>query len=1440
MRTATQHRRERFNKTISSLTVCFMIFGWHSNLYANGTGGTVTSGSATIAGMGTSQVVIQQASQRAIINWLTFNIAPGESTIFNQPAGGWTLNRIGDSNASFINGLLQANGSIILLNRNGVLFGPNAQVNVGGLIASSLNLTDANFLSGHYLFQGSGVEGPVRNEGAITAGVNGVYLLAPNVQNAATGVIRSPDGYVSLAAGTTAFLSNRPDGRGFLTEVTAPANEALNLGQLVADGGLVTMAGRVVNQNRLVQANTVRKRNGRIELIASEQVNLGAGSRTVAQGGEAGASGGTVVGRAAAYDNATGVRTDGTVTVSSGAQIDVSPQGGLPGEVWLGGTVAQNGTITGTSYKQIPNTVNLTDTDLAQLASQSSRGEINVLAMDDVKVSTTSQFDLLGVSLPFGQQASFFLQAGRDVLFNNSTFGPLFAKWNIVGRAGRDLVLNGTYVTTQLGGNIHFHAGRDLKLVNPPNSGVVSLINTSFSGGDVSLTALNDVVIPSPINNPNSNLQGVRVGSPGNLTVRAGRDFVGSTTTMTNPPGPGFTLSDGTADVSAGRDIGTEQAPANLNLGIQLFKHDGTTYSPETHVTMNAGRSLYFGRAQDYGLREDSVLTANQNNSLSLTAWSGDIMLLPGTQQSLLRNYPATFSARAEQGSIIVRAGEQPLAFWPSPTGRITFYAKNEIRGEGVPQIVPDVNSVLFFAGVPGDPAAKWVRMDRNAALADPNLAKWYVLYGDASPDGLGGGKVPVGAPPLSSLPRSMLERPNATIKGNSSVMKLYPGDLTDLYGQFIDQTSLALALRTPASTVTTEAMPVSFKTDTGNISGLLLDFYSPSFQKQFSISSGKDLVGFAANFSVPETSGGQPIVGALVSAAGSIDMRKTGGFSGLNFYGKGTAQVRANGDLNLADSIGINYSLRPSIATLTNQGGRLDIGVGGNLDMTQSRIYTFNGAGISIHGADGGPILVNGSPVPGAIEAMGSVIRDSQGRDILAISTTGGQSTPIQPFNKSAVVDPQAVFSVKDVENGKVELVWKPLYVNQGGQTYVYVVAKDRSSVTNGATWADTKPLKVVQVDLNPQKAADGTTLLADGRPALIDGHLVLIVNGQQVSFVSPVGGRVNVGGNSRNVAEQTGIVTQRGGSIAISAIGNVEVNLSRIGTLNSGDITIQSAAGNINAGSGGKDEKTTFVINDGSTNVAATVPGSGIFTWHRDDPDFASLPFPKFNTPAMDALFATITKERFLGRDTTKFEQQFDALAKARTVEYDQIFEQFITAPRGPKNLPLQLGDITLIAANNIVVPPAGIRGKRITLDAGNSLDLQGGSIIGKTKLNVPQITGSIAGAFGGSATGAVGGAGFSAAGGAGGSSVGGLSGATATVSATASSTGSSSSTASKAVEQVQQSTTDAANTQSQSSGKQVASKSDDKDSKGQLAKSVRVKRGVVIQVDAKAQAQ
>jgi filamentous hemagglutinin family protein len=262
--------------------------------FGNPINGVVTSGDATIGPSDGTTLTIRQATPTVIINWESFNIAPNEVTHFIQPnALSVALNRIGGAAPSEIFGTLRANGIVMLLNRNGVIFQPGSQVDVGGLVASSLHMTDHDFLMGNYRLLGTVTDGLVRNLGNIRAGSGGVYLIAPNVEN--SGVITANDGSISLAAGTTAYLSSRSDGRGFLVELQAPAGEALNLGALTADGGHVSMSGLSVNQQGVAQANAIQSRGGKIELVAKQdstapgstpaRVQLGAASRTQADGG---------------------------------------------------------------------------------------------------------------------------------------------------------------------------------------------------------------------------------------------------------------------------------------------------------------------------------------------------------------------------------------------------------------------------------------------------------------------------------------------------------------------------------------------------------------------------------------------------------------------------------------------------------------------------------------------------------------------------------------------------------------------------------------------------------------------------------------------------------------------------------------------------------------------------------------------------------------------------------------------------------------------------------------------------------------------------------------------------------------------------------------------------------------------------------------------------
>ena len=118
-------------------------------------GGAVAAGAAGITANG-GRTTITQTTSSAVINWHSFGIRAGESVHFQQPASSSvTLNRVLGPDPSAIFGSLSANGRIFLVNPGGVLFGAGASVNVGGLVASTLNISDTDFLGGRYSFTGS-------------------------------------------------------------------------------------------------------------------------------------------------------------------------------------------------------------------------------------------------------------------------------------------------------------------------------------------------------------------------------------------------------------------------------------------------------------------------------------------------------------------------------------------------------------------------------------------------------------------------------------------------------------------------------------------------------------------------------------------------------------------------------------------------------------------------------------------------------------------------------------------------------------------------------------------------------------------------------------------------------------------------------------------------------------------------------------------------------------------------------------------------------------------------------------------------------------------------------------------------------------------------------------------------------------------------------------
>ncbi|MEG2032175.1 MAG: filamentous hemagglutinin N-terminal domain-containing protein, partial [Janthinobacterium sp.] len=219
-----------------------------------------------------------------IINWQSFSIHAGEITRFIQQNGSSAvLNRITGQDPSKILGSLESNGKVFLINPNGIVFGHGAKVDVNGLVASSLGMSNEDFLAGKHQFTAGSVAGGVSNAGVINAGKGGqVLLIAPNVEN--TGIITAPNGEVILAAGRSVQLAD-PGNPQLRVLVSAPSDQALNLGQIIAQGGSIGMAGALVGQRGVLNANSaVVGENGRIVLKASGKALLEAGSVTSATG----------------------------------------------------------------------------------------------------------------------------------------------------------------------------------------------------------------------------------------------------------------------------------------------------------------------------------------------------------------------------------------------------------------------------------------------------------------------------------------------------------------------------------------------------------------------------------------------------------------------------------------------------------------------------------------------------------------------------------------------------------------------------------------------------------------------------------------------------------------------------------------------------------------------------------------------------------------------------------------------------------------------------------------------------------------------------------------------------------------------------------------------------------------------------------------------------
>jgi filamentous hemagglutinin family protein len=476
-----------------------VMFGMAVGASAQGlpTGGSVSSGAATVASS-PNTLTVTQTSQNVALNWQTFSIGKDSKVAFVQPnSNAAALNRVLGADPSSILGSLTANGKVFLVNPNGVLFGRGANVNVGGLVASTLGISDADFMAGRHAFSGSG--GSVLNQGSINADAGYVALLGASVSN--EGVIQANLGTVALAAGEAITLDVAGDGL-LNVAIDKGAVNALvqNGGVLRADGGRVMMTAQaagallrtVVNNSGLIEARTLENRNGRILLLGDMQSGTmkvdGALNASALHGGD----GGFIETSAANVDIAGGVKITTAAPLGLTGTWLIDPQDFT--------VAATGGNISGATLSAQLVTTSVVISTLA------SAGD-NVGGAGDIHVNDAVSWTASGAP------TTLTLNALRDVNINAAITAT---NGNVVACCGRDVNVNAPITTTN--GSVLLNAGQ--------NVNVFHAITTT--DGNIALCAGHDIHIDAKVTlTRGTTIPAQSLGLPVGLTLIAGADGTG-------------------------------------------------------------------------------------------------------------------------------------------------------------------------------------------------------------------------------------------------------------------------------------------------------------------------------------------------------------------------------------------------------------------------------------------------------------------------------------------------------------------------------------------------------------------------------------------------------------------------------------------------------------------------------------------------------------------------------------------------------------------------------------------------------------------------------------------------------------------------------------------------------------------------------------------------
>jgi filamentous hemagglutinin family protein len=667
------------------------------SLMANPEGMTVNRGTATATTTG-SQLDLT-VSRDAFLTWSSFNIGSGESTIFHQPsASSIVWNRITDSNPSQIWGHLSANGIVVLMNQSGFYFGPGSVVNAAGFVATTATTLPQFDLGGNWQFNGPPPAASIVNYGEIRANSGGsIYMIAEKIEN--HGVLMAPDGTLGLYAGKNVLMSERPDGRGLSVQVSLPEGSIDNSGRMVADAGSIMLNAQTVNQTGTIQANSVRSKNGVIELVASESITLGADSVIEANGDSSSRStGGKIT-----------IKSSDTFSDESGSRISVTGGGlgGNGGQVEISAPImsAINSEVDGHAVSGSTGGNLLIDpTDI--VIGNSGTGAVG--SGGEVHANDPPTTLRLNVNSAFTGLSHITLQASRNITLNANTTWDLNASTGI-SSAGSQLTLEaGNNITIQSGASIRGGHGWSISLdagsASTPSTGsiLVQGINSGIEtqDGSISLRANKDITLANSFVRTmgGGSINAIaETGSVNTGTRVNGFQFLGSSSTavtsyMRVDPDLGgiSTGAGGDVSITAGQDI-TSYLPS----GTQALAEDagsGAFGGRPGNVTLHAGGDItgHYVVRNGTGTISAGDDAGNRNRQLALSLISGGWSVTAGEDIMLqeVRNPNGIFNNYLHYGNSGHNDAVSQHYFDYSSSAYVNLMAGNSVQllGGSVPR----------------------------------------------------------------------------------------------------------------------------------------------------------------------------------------------------------------------------------------------------------------------------------------------------------------------------------------------------------------------------------------------------------------------------------------------------------------------------------------------------------------------------------------------------------------------------------------------------------------------------------------------------------------------------------------------------------------------------------------------------------------------------------